>query len=293
MQSAIRSFLAHLRSTRKMMPNTVRAYSADLSHYAGALLRAGVSRPAGVDGDLCARYLEGCEAEGHAASTRRRRTTALRQFHAWAHASGLTTTNPAEHLCAAAKRYRLPRVLTEAEVAALIAATDLGTPNGTRDRALLELAYSGALRISEVLGLDVADLSLERREVRVTGKGGREAIVPFGETAAEALRHYLAHARDQLAPATDALFVAIGGGRLSARTVRNALVLLSRKAGVSPAVNPHALRHSCATHLHARGADVLDLKELLRHRQLETTLIYTHFDRTRIREVLRRFHPRG
>lgn len=292
MQNAIRSFLSHLRTARKMSANTVRAYGSDLADYLAFLNGEGIARPAEVTTGLCARFLDALEAQGRPASTRKRRLTAMRGLHAFALAVGLATGNPAEEVVPPRRRPPAPKVLSESQISALIRASDPSTPCGARNRAAVELAYSSGVRVAELLGIDLADLSLERREARIMGKGERVAVIAFGETAAEALRHYLG-LRGRLAPKCDALFLNLYGNRLGTRGFRDILARLARRARIGAHATPHMLRHSCATHLHERGADVLTIKEVLRHRDISSTLIYTHFDRTRIREVLRRFHPRG
>lgn len=291
MQNAIRSFVNHLRLVRKMSENTIRAYSADLNDYAAFLASSGVQVAKAVRESDCGRFLATLEARGRRASTRRRRLAALRGFHAFCLAVGLAGDNPAMALPAPRASRRLPTVLTEAQVAKLIDACGDDTL-GKRDRAMMELAYSAALRVSELVGIDLEGLDMHAREARVMGKGSIEAIVPFGARAHAALAAYLT-IRERLHPRSPALFLSRTGRRIGIRSVHRTTVALARRAGVPGRVHPHALRHSCATHLSARGADLLTIKELLRHKDISTTLVYTHFDRARIRQALKRHHPRG
>lgn len=290
MKKSIRHFVQHLRFHRRMAENTVRAYAADLGTYERFLAARGATLPGEVSAQHAEQFLAAAEASGLRTSTRRRRLASLRAFHRFCHLHGITDVDPTTGLRSLPSRRRLPGVLTEEQIVALLAACD-DDFLGIRLRAAIELTYSAALRVSELVGLSRRDVALEAREIRITGKGAREAVLPFGESAAAALERYLAIAPD---PGRDGpLFVTPAGGRLAARSLRGQLDRLGRRVLPGVRVHPHALRHSAATHLYLRGADLLSIKELLRHRQIETTLIYTHFDRTRMRDVLKRFHPRG
>lgn len=292
MHESIPNFLNELRTAHQVSAHTVRAYAADLADYAGFLQRFGVVSIGMVTSDLARRFLDTLEAMGRRASTRRRRLTAVRSLHRFAFEHGLAPEDPTIGLRAPRTGTRLPGVLTEQQIERLILAADQATALGSRDRAMVELAYSAGLRVSELTALSLGDLDLTARTILITGKGNRQAIGAVGDAAAVALGAYLQR-RDELAPASDALFIARGGSRISPRTFRLTLRVLARKAGIAGRVHPHMLRHSCATHMHERGADILVIKEVLRHRQVSTTLVYTHFDRTRIREAQKKFHPRG
>lgn len=290
MKKSVRHYLNHIRVTRRMSNHTVRAYSTDLDAYLRFLASQGIESFEHVNPGHLERFLTDSEARGLRASSRARRISAVRGLHHYCAMNGVASTNPGLAVRSPRRLLRLPTVLTEAQVAALIEGCG-GSREGLRLRAMIELAYSVALRLAELLGISRADLDLGASLVRIMGKGGREALMPFGESAGAALGRYLA-AWPDIRP-DGPLFVGPSGRRLSDRQAREQLANLGARVLPGVRVHPHALRHSAATHMHARGADILTLKELLRHRQIETTLIYTHFDRTRMRDVLKRFHPRG
>lgn len=187
---------------------------------------------------------------------------------------------------------RLPRFLEPAEVQALLAAPDLGSPLGLRDRAIAEMLYAGGLRVSELVGIDRGDTDWGQGELRVLGKGGKERIVILGQPALEALSSYLREGRPRLAKgSTRALFLNYRGGRLTARGVQTVLDRVAKAAGLMKRVTPHLLRHTFATHLLGGGADLRVVQELLGHADLSTTQVYTHVTQRQAREVYMRAHP--
>lgn len=285
----VRQYLSHLRSTGAMSANTVRAYSNDCEHWAAWLAARGCSTHGATADDL-ARYLHDLGAAGVRPTTRARRLVSLRGLHRWAKRSGLAASDPTRTADAPRFRRRVRAVLSPEQVAAILATCD-NSWFGLRDRALIELTYSAGLRCSEVLGVNLSHLSLAESEgeVHVTGKGSIEAAVPFGASAATALRAWLAVRGEE----PGALFLSRLNRRLSERTFRVMLAERGRRAGIPPRVHPHALRHACASHMHAGGADAFVIQELLRHRHISTTLIYTRVTRTRIRDTQKRCHPRG
>ena len=189
---------------------------------------------------------------------------------------------------------RLPRVLTLAEVEQLLAAPDPSTPEGTRDRAMLELMYASGLRVSETVGLALSDIDLAHEVVRCVGKGNKERVVPVGTQAVRALRVYLAQVRPRLVRArpTQALFVSRLGRPLTRQGCWKLIRRHARRAGITRPVTPHMLRHSFATHLLERGADLRAVQEMLGHASLSMTQIYTHLTRQRLRDVYSHAHPR-
>jgi integrase/recombinase XerD len=187
-------------------------------------------------------------------------------------------------------------VLTEDEVARVLAMPDPATPVGSRDRALLELLYASGLRVSEATSLDLGDADLSEETVRVVGKGNRQRVIPMGSKAIAALAAYLKAARPRLArgrAAAQALFLNRRGGRLSRQSCWKLLRRYARAAGITRALSPHVLRHSFATHLLERGADLRAVQEMLGHASVGTTQVYTHVSRAHLREVYVRAHPRG
>jgi len=292
----IQRFAAHLETERRASAHTVRAYLADLSQYAAFLAEQGApivpSSPALVRG-----FIAGAAARAGAASLGRKLST-LRSFYRFLVRERLAPGNPARAVASPRKPKRLPQVLPEEEAAALVEAPPQGGgPLALRDRAFLELLYGSGLRVSELTGLDLAHVDLAERLVRVLGKRRKERIVPFGSSAADALRRYLDGGRPALAGPSRAgraaLFLNVRGGRLSTRSVARRIARWVLAAGLPRHVHPHVLRHSFATHLLGNGADLRGIQELLGHASLSTTQRYTHLDWKRLAEVYDRAHPRA
>jgi integrase/recombinase XerC len=220
-----------------------------------------------------------------------RKLAALRTFFRWLCREGVLEANPARLLLAPRRERRIPAVLDEAEVSALLDAPGDALA-AVRARAILELLYAAGIRCAELVALDTADLDLGGRSVRVLGKGRKERIVLFGGRAEQALREWLA-LRTGLAPRGDALFLNARGGRLSDRSVRKLVEDRVRAIALERRCSPHTLRHSFATHLLSRGADLRTIQELLGHASLSTTQRYTHVDTRHLLEVYRKAHPRA
>lgn len=241
-------------------------------------------------------YLRWRTTQGYAARSNARLITAWRAFYAWAMRRGLRRDDPTATLEMPRLPCALPKALAESEVDALLAAPDVATAEGLRDRAMLELMYAAGLRVSELVGAPTTALNLRQGALRVTGKGGRERVVPLGDEAQHWLARYLTEARPLLAGrrALPALFLTAHGEA----PTRQAFWLLVKRhaaaAGLDPArVTPHGLRHSFATHLLNHGADLRALQMLLGHSSLSTTQIYTHVATARLKDLHARHHPRG
>jgi integrase/recombinase XerC len=304
----VRRFAAHLEGEKRASVHTRRAYLADLAQLAAyaAELRVPLATlpPAAIRGFLA-------RAAGDAGPTSLgRKLSAFRSFYRFLVREGLAAANPARQVASPKKPKKLPVVLPEEEVAALVAAPAAGPgeepaaargPLALRDWAFLELLYASGLRVSELVGLDTGDLDLGARLVRVLGKRSKERVVPFGGPAAGALRRWLDEARPALAAGPDAarpgsagaLFLNYRGGRLSARSVARRLSRWVTATGLPRHVHPHVLRHSFATHLLENGADLRGIQELLGHASLSTTQRYTHVDWKRLAAVYDRAHPRS
>jgi integrase/recombinase XerD len=291
----IDGWLDELRRGRRLSPRTVDAYGRDLADY---LAFARSHRLAGwgeatltfVDG-----YLASLERRGLASGTVSRRRSTLRGFHAFLARTGQRADDPVALLPAPRRERRLPHALPLADVEAMLAHPKGESALALRDRAMLEVGYGSGLRVSELIGLLRSQLDLRGRALQVTGKGDRQRVVPFGRAAASALRDWLERGRPQLAPHArhDAVFVNARGGTLSRMGWWKILRGHARGAGVTARVHPHVLRHSFATHLLEGGADLRVVQELLGHASVTTTAIYTHLDRSYLREVHRQFHPRA
>ncbi|MEX1178037.1 MAG: tyrosine recombinase [Nitriliruptor sp.] len=299
-QTALDAFVEHLALERGRRQNTVDAYRRDVTDLARTLAGWGIDHPAEVELLTLRRYLAALAERGYARATLARRVATMRTWNAFLVDRGIVTVDVASRLRSPAPGRHLPRVLRVDEVVRLIEAPDVTSAVGRRDRALLELLYAAAARVGEVCGLDVGELDLRQRQVRLDGKGGTQRIVPLGEPAVDALRLYLGAARPVLladasaaeATAQDAVLVGVRGGRLSTREARTIVERAAVTAGVGH-VTPHTLRHTAATHLLEGGADVRQVQEVLGHRSLATTQRYTHLSRGRLREIHATAHPRA
>jgi integrase/recombinase XerD len=283
----LEGFLALLSARRA--PRTVDAYRRDLAALAGWLGRPpGTASPEDLE-----RWVAELRADGLAATTIARRVAAVRSFFRHLLLLGARTDNPAAELALPRRTRRVPRTLSVAEVERLIEAAAGASPRALRDRALVELLYGAGLRVSEAVGLERAGVDLEHRLVRVTGKGGKERIVPVGREAADALRRYLARGRPYLERRhRPELFLNAQGGALTRAGAFLVLRRLAARAGLEPErIHPHLLRHSFATHLLEGGADLRSVQELLGHADLATTEIYTHVSDRRRRELYFHAHP--
>jgi tyrosine recombinase XerC len=293
MQAAITAFLRHLDRERNASRHTVRAYADDLGQFREHL-RAELgreARPGDVDALLVRSFLAHLHRHGLKRTSAARKLAAIRTFFRYLCREGVLEANPARALLAPRQERRVPGHLDEDTVAVLLDLPGSG-PAAARGRAILELLYATGVRCSELVGLDLADVDTTARMVRVLGKGRKERIVPFGSRAAAALADYLA-CRRQLRPNGDALFVNMRGGRLTDRSVRYLLAGRIRQMALERRVSPHTLRHSFATHLLQRGADLRVIQDLLGHASLSTTQRYTHVNTRYLLEIYSKSHPRA
>ncbi len=293
MRAATLAFLRHLERERNASRHTIRAYGDDLNQFSdyleGVLGRA--PRPEGVDHVLIRGFLAELHRRGLKKTSSARKLAGLRTFFRFLCREGVLERNPARALQSPRLEKRIPAPLDEAQVEALLDVPGDGVAS-LRARALLELLYATGIRCAELVGLDVGEVDLEARMVRVLGKGSKERIVPFGTRARTALRAWL-RARLGLRPKTNAVFINLRGGRLSDRSVRALLGRRVRQVSLTRRCSPHTLRHSFATHLLARGADLRAIQELLGHASLSTTQRYTHVDTRQLLEVYKKTHPRA
>lgn len=307
LRAAIDEYLTHLRVERGLSDATLVAYRGDLLDFADS---RGADSGWDTSADIAIRYLAMLASPGKAASGRsrpalrptslRRRAAALRGFYRFCYLEGRIAKDLAAHFDLPRQPRLLPEVLTVDEVEALLNCQTDATPKGLRDRSLLELLYASGLRISEGVGLDRDDLSLEEGLVRVIGKGDRERQVPVGEVALSWLGRYIGEVRPgwlaldpEPRPHGGPLFLSERGARLDRRRAWEMLVATARSAGLHRGVSPHTLRHSFATHLLEGGADLRIVQELLGHANISTTQLYTHLTGERIKDVYARAHPRA
>lgn len=299
-EEAIQRFVDHLSLERRLSPNTVLAYQTDLVSLATFLHRGNRSLR-DADYPLLRRWLAHLGTRGYARSSMARKAASIRSFYAWATRRGLLPANPASLLSHPSQASRLPGVLKAGDAEQLTTAPADNNPVGFRDRAILELLYASGLRVAELCGLDLGDVDVDGRWVRVMGKGSKERVVPMGDFAAAALRDYLEGARasfvrtDGTTPVgdQDALFLNRRKKRMSPRDVRSMVERHAARVLAGRKVSPHTLRHSFATHLLEAGADIRTVQELLGHASLATTQRYTHVSRSRLFAAYRQSHPRA
>ena len=310
MKAQLEEFLEHLRLNENASLHTVRAYESDLSQFFGFLAeRAGRKRIDLTADEFNHHYIRDFMGElhrrGNSRSSAARKLAAIRTFGKYLRREGVLEGDPAALVGTPKREHRLPAHLGEAEMARLLEMPDGASTLGRRDRAILELFYASGLRLSELVGLDIDDLNLSGRVVRVLGKGGKQRLVPFNRTAESALRAWLKDwegLREQMARPSkaaggrrprEALFLNYQGTRLSTRSVdrlvRRYVAACSARFGISP----HALRHSFATHLLERGADLRAIQELLGHSRLSTTQRYTHVNAAQLLETYKKAHPKA
>jgi integrase/recombinase XerD len=274
--------------------NTLAAYRRDLSLFAAWLDREhGRSLIAASETDL--RQYALARHAGSAAASTNRRLTVFKRFFRWAVRERLVDADPTLKLDSARQPLRVPKTLSEAQVEALLAAPDVETPLGLRDRAMLELLYASGLRVSELVTLKTVHVSLSEAALRVTGKGAKERLVPFGEEAHRWIERYLGEARSGIlaGQASDALFVTRRGGPMSRQMFWKLIKSHALRAGIAAPLSPHTLRHAFATHLLNHGADLRAVQMLLGHADISTTTIYTHVARERLKQLHALHHPRG
>jgi len=321
MKEVIRAFLAYLRLNRNASEHTVRAYEGDLSQFttymAGQYLRPRPElQPADITRPMIRGFLAELFRQGESRASAARKLAAVRTFLRYLKREGLIEADPGLLVATPKGAQKIPRHLEVDEMARLVETPDTSGPLGRRDRAILELLYASGLRLSELVGLDLEDLNLGSRMVRVMGKGRKERLVPFNQSATNAIRSWLpdrAALREQAASREpraasrrpglaspkpegrrrDPLFLNYRGTRLSSRhvhrLVRHYVAVCSARFGISP----HAIRHSFATHLLEAGADLRVIQELLGHVRLSTTQRYTHVNAAQLMDVYRRAHPRA
>ena len=302
-------FLEFLRLNRNASVHTVRAYESDLMQFLDhaahvAAVTLADLEPAQLDRAALRSFLSALHRDGQSRATAARKLSAARTFLRFLRREGIIEDDPAALVATPRREVRVPAHLSEREVERLVAAPAGEAPLGRRDRAILEVFYASGLRLSELVGLDVEDVNLSAKMVRVVGKGGKPRIVPFNRSTAAAIRDYLKDREKLLGPAGDGprdrhkkrrdpLFLNYRGTRLTVRSVDRLVRRYAAASGAPLGVSPHALRHSFATHLLQRGADLRAIQELLGHARLSTTQRYTHVNAAQLLDVYRKAHPRA
>jgi integrase/recombinase XerC len=297
MHPSVVSFLDYLRNQRNASPNTVRAYEDDLAQFCQFLgdsqrIDPEFADPTAADSKRLRRYAAWLGGRGFAASTVARRLASLRSFYRFQRRQGLMSSDPAGGLRNPRQPQRLPRLLSVADVIRMLDAIAIDDALGVRDRAMFETLYGGGLRVGELVGLNLEDLDADQQLLRVRGKGRRERLCPIGPVAVAWISRWIA-VRAPKRAGEPSIFLNRFGTRLSARSVGRLLDAYLTAQGLDPSASPHTLRHSFATHLLDRGADLRSVQELLGHRSLSTTQIYTHVTQERLLEVYQDAHPRA
>ena len=287
-------FISYMRAERNLAPKTVDAYASDVRDYLVDVAKKGLTVESATRDHLL-EHLATLAAAGLSPRSRARHLASLRSFHRFLEDEKLIAQNPASDLDTPRFGRKLPMYLSLPEVEALLAAPDVGSVVGRRDRAMLEVLYATGLRVSELVRLSVRDVNLEAGFVIAYGKGRKERVVPFGSKAEAAVRDYLAHSRPVLLRGMEnpSLFLTPRGKPFSRMGFWKLLRRTARKAGIFKPISPHKLRHSFATHLLERGADLRVVQSMLGHADLATTQIYTHVNATRLRTVYDKHHPRS
>lgn len=313
----LKAFLEHLRLNENASAHTVRAYDSDLSQFLTFLSshlarRVSELTPADLDHLNARAFLADLNRRGNSKASAARKLSAIRAFGRYLRREGVIDGDPAALVGTPKREVRIPNHLAVDEMTRLLETPDTAVPLGRRDKAILELFYASGLRLSELVGLDVDDVNLSARVVRVLGKGRKERIVPFNQTAADSLRAWL---RDREAFRTggldtsarrtnagrasrarrqrEALFLNYQGGRLSTRSVDNLVRRYVSECSTRFGISPHALRHSFATHLLEAGVDLRAIQELLGHARLSTTQRYTHVNAAQLIDTYRKAHPKA
>ena len=300
MKAQIKSFLDYLQWEKNYSRHTLKNYESDLKQFTRYLK---VGMPGEIpledlDHITIRDFLGHLVGKGNGKRTVARKLSTLRSFFSFLHRKEELPSNPAKLVATPRLPVRTPQVLTIGQMEKLLSLPDLSTNRGQRDRAILEVLYGTGVRVGELVGLNLASLALREALLRVRGKGKKERLVPFGRPAAQALRAYLPIrnriVQGQRSPRlTEALFVNLRGGRLTARSVQRILESYVQRCSSSMSAHPHLLRHTCATHLLNNGADLRSIQELLGHKSLSTTQKYTHLAVDELIRIYRSSHPKA
>ncbi|MCG8430591.1 MAG: site-specific tyrosine recombinase XerD [Candidatus Omnitrophica bacterium] len=294
MKELIGAFLDYLSVERGLSLNTIAAYRRDLHFYVDFLKESGITALSRVKKDDIAAFMLNQKDRGIAANSIARRLAAVRMFHRFLARERITPADPSALVDSPKLWKRIPDTLSSREVEALLNAPDSTRVQGMRDKAILETLYATGMRVSEAVNLKTDNVNLDVGFLRCIGKGSKERIIPLGSQAVGSIRSYMAAGRGELLKKKNSefLFVSRLGRKISRQSFWKLVRRYSRKAGISRHLKPHILRHSFATHLLERGADLRSVQEMLGHSDISTTQIYTHVNRDRLKSVHRQFHPR-
>jgi len=295
MDQLLDQFLHYLIIEKGLSQNTIYAYSHGLSRFLDHLKRKGIQEIEKVNKFDVRAYLLALRRQNLSTKTIVRNLIAIRTFFRFLHQDGILETNPVEDFESPKISKTLPEILTLKEVEGLLEQPNLQTPLGIRDRAMLEVLYATGMRVSELTHLPIHQVNLEGGYVILYGKGSKERIVPLGSEAMKWLINYLKMAREKLARGKEShsLFVNRSGKEITRQRVWKSLKEYGRKAGIRKRITPHLIRHSFASHLLERGADLRSVQMMLGHVDISTTQIYTHVTGERLKKIHQRYHPRG
>ncbi|MGB8930772.1 MAG: site-specific tyrosine recombinase XerD [Anaeromyxobacteraceae bacterium] len=295
LEPALDLFIAYVRVEKGLADNSVEAYGRDLRRYVEQLSDMGIVAWDQVGRPEVQAHLAELLRLGISSRSQARALSAIRQLHKLLLRERIAPADPTDEIGSPRPGRKLPEPLSRVEVEELLAAIDPRSAAGSRDRAMIELLYATGLRVSELVGLRLNDIDLEGRVLLARGKGSKERMVPIGAPAADAVKSYLGAPRDGLLKGRRCreLFVTPRGGRMTRQGFAKLLGRHARAAGIGRRISPHKLRHSFATHLLEGGADLRAVQEMLGHADISTTQVYTHVDRTHVRRLHERFHPRA
>lgn len=293
MKKQISEFLSYLRHERNASPHTISAYARDLAQLEDYFKAKGVDWES-ADNVVLRGFLAGLYEKKQKKSTIGRKLASVRSFYEFLVRRKRLEENPARVLATPRREKRIPSFLSEEEAVSFLDLPDSAEPLDQRDRAILEFLYATGIRVSELVAVDPEDVNFAERLIRVKGKGKKERLVPFGRRAANALESYMTARRSLLKnPAENALFLNYRGERLTSRSVERIVDKHVRRTALNRKISPHSLRHSFASHLLGRGADLRVIQELLGHESLGTTQKYTHMDLGQLLRVYKKSHPRS
>ena len=295
MENYIELFLDYLRAERGLAENTISSYANDLKKYTQFLLSKGVNNPSQIGKAHIVEFIEKEKREGFKLSSIARRISSIKGFHRFLTRERILNRDVTSSLESLRLWKKVPQVLELSEVEKLLSCPNIRKPQGLRDKAIFELLYATGLRVSEVCSLKINDVNLEVGFIKVKGKGGRERIVPLGETALHFLKRYIEEVRPKLLKNRESVFLFISSFKknLSRQSIWKMIKLYIKKTRIKKEVSPHTLRHSFATHLIERGADLRSVQEMLGHSNISTTQLYTHINKVRLKEIYKKFHPRA
>jgi integrase/recombinase XerD len=291
-EELIKRFLNYLAVEKGLAKNSLESYERDLRKYFHFMKTKSVDDISRTD---VVSFQTRLSAEGIATPSLARSLSAIRGFHKYLMLDGFARMDPTVTIETPRGWKRLPKTLSSTDVDSLLNQPDLSAPIGLRDKAMLELLYATGLRVSELVGLRIPDINLERGFLIVMGKGSKERAVPMGEIAITAIKQYLAHARQTLLNGKDSglLFISSKRRGITRQMFWERIKFYTIKAGIGKSISPHTLRHSFATHLLDNGADLRAVQAMLGHSDISTTQIYTHVSRERLKQIHEKYHPRG